>query len=135
MACKARVAGTKAVFFNLLLCLMVFYTLYYMIGSVCFGAFRLELFDGLFPFDFKTQVSMSSPKYLVILLSMELTYFISGLVFAAIVKKWIWDYSVTVTLSHVVLSCALVGMTMMICNGQLVAYFICQKNHSYLSDI
>ncbi|XP_032900834.1 transmembrane protein 244 [Amblyraja radiata] len=150
MACKARVAGTEAVFFNLLLCLMVFYTLYYMIGSVCFGAFRLELFDGLFPFDFKTQVSMSSPKYLVILLSMELTYFISGLVFAAIVKKWIWDYSVTVTLSHVVLSSALmgafpvawqwwvailVGMTMMIFNGQLVAYFVCQKNHSYLSDI
>lgn len=112
-----------------------------------FLCYRLELFDGLFPFDFKTQASMSSPKYLgkenntfvwkgfwneitlvpilnkipwrfwgqfllfismllVILLSMELTYFISGLLFAAIVKKRIWDYSVTVTLSHVVLSSA-----------------------------
>ncbi|XP_078279015.1 putative transmembrane protein 244 [Rhinoraja longicauda] len=149
MACKARVDGTKAVFFNLLLCLMAFYTLYYMIGSVCFGAYRLELFDGLFPFDFKTKASMSSPKYLVILLSMELTFFISGLLFAAIIKKRIWDYALTITLSHVVLSSALMGefpvawqwwvailagMMMMICNGQLVVYLICQKNHRYFTD-
>ncbi|XP_069751361.1 putative transmembrane protein 244 isoform X5 [Narcine bancroftii] len=94
------------VLLNLLKCLVIFYTLYYMIASICFGTFKLDLFDGLIPFDFKTQASKSSSKYLVNLLSMELTYFISGLLFAAIVKKWVWDYSITVALSHVMLSSA-----------------------------
>uniref|UniRef100_UPI00398F894C putative transmembrane protein 244 n=1 Tax=Pristiophorus japonicus TaxID=55135 RepID=UPI00398F894C len=149
MAFKGRIAGTKTVLLNLLQCLLVFYTLYYMIGSVCFGAFRLDSFDGLIPFDFKTQPSKSSSKYLVNLLSMELTYFTSGLLFAAIVKKWVWDYSITVTLIHVILSSAVmaefplawqwwlalgIGLFVMICNGQLVAHFICQNDHGYSSN-
>ncbi|XP_069751358.1 putative transmembrane protein 244 isoform X2 [Narcine bancroftii] len=134
------------VLLNLLKCLVIFYTLYYMIASICFGTFKLDLFDGLIPFDFKTQASKSSSKYLVNLLSMELTYFISGLLFAAIVKKWVWDYSITVALSHVMLSSAVMGefplawqwwlalvtgLLTMICNGQLVAHFVCQNDPSY----
>ncbi|XP_060703364.1 putative transmembrane protein 244 isoform X1 [Hemiscyllium ocellatum] len=149
MAFKSKTAGTKIVLLNLLQCLLVFYTLYYMIGSVCFGAFRLNSFDGLIPFDFKTQAAKSNSKYLVNLLSMELTYFTSGILFAIIVKKWVWDYSITVTLIHVILSSAVMtefplvwqwwlalggGLLMMICNGQLVAHFACQNNPAYSSN-
>ncbi|KAI9533325.1 hypothetical protein NQZ68_025719, partial [Dissostichus eleginoides] len=92
------------VFFNLLLCLVIFYSLFYMIGSVCFGAFRLDNFDGLIPFDFKTEPAESNSKYLVNLLSLELTYFCSGLLFAAVVKRRVWDYALTVTLLHVIIT-------------------------------
>ncbi|XP_019403202.1 PREDICTED: transmembrane protein 244-like [Crocodylus porosus] len=75
-----------------------------MIGSICHGAFRLDTFDGLIPFEFKTEPSYSNPKYLVSLLSMELTYFTSSLLFAALLKRWVWDYAITVTLIHVILT-------------------------------
>ncbi|XP_048413735.1 transmembrane protein 244-like isoform X6 [Stegostoma tigrinum] len=124
----------ETVLSNLLQCSLVFYTLYYMIGSVCFGAFRLDSFDGLLPFDFKTQAEKSISKYLVNLLSMELTYFTSGILFAIIVRKRVWDYSITVTLIHVILSSAGGGLLMMICNGQLVVHFVCQNNPAYSSS-
>ena len=38
------------------------------------------------------------------LLSMELTYFCSGLLFAAVVRRWVWDYALTVTLLHILLT-------------------------------
>ncbi|XP_072404157.1 putative transmembrane protein 244 isoform X2 [Chiloscyllium punctatum] len=112
-------------------------------------ALRLNSFDGLIPFDFKTQAAKSNSKYLVNLLSMELTYFTSGILFAIIVKKWVWDYSITVTLIHVILSSAVMtefplawqwwlalggGLLMMICNGQLVAHCVCQNNPAYSSS-
>ncbi|XP_061676764.1 putative transmembrane protein 244 isoform X3 [Syngnathoides biaculeatus] len=75
-----------------------------MIGSVCFGAFRLDDFDGRIPFDFKTKPEDSASKYLVNLLSLELTYFCSGLLFAAVVKRRVWDYALTVTCLHVFIS-------------------------------
>uniref|UniRef100_A0AAY5KKD4 Transmembrane protein 244 n=1 Tax=Esox lucius TaxID=8010 RepID=A0AAY5KKD4_ESOLU len=105
MAFRGKVADTRTVLVHLLLCLVIFYSVYYMIGSVCFGAFRLEHFDGLIPFDFKTEPTNleSNSKYLVNLLSMELTYFCSGLLFAAVVR-WVWDYALTVTLLHVLLT-------------------------------
>ncbi|XP_072101834.1 putative transmembrane protein 244 isoform X2 [Mobula birostris] len=105
----------------------------------------LDSFDGLIPFDFKTPASTSSSKYLVNLLSMELTYFISGLLFAAIVKERVWDYSFTVALSHILLTSAVmvefplvwqwwlalgVGLLLMIGDGQLVAHFVCRNNPS-----
>lgn len=46
-------------------------------------------------------------SYIVVpvnLLSMELTYFCSGLLFAAVVRRWVWDYALTVTLLHVLLT-------------------------------
>ncbi|XP_072884541.1 putative transmembrane protein 244 isoform X2 [Hemitrygon akajei] len=117
-----------------------------MFASICFGAFGLDSFDGLIPFDFKTPTSISSSKYLVNLLSMEFTYFISGLLFAAIVKEWVWDYSLTVTLNHILLTSAVmvefplawqwwlalgVGLFLMIGSGQLAAHFVCRNNPSY----
>ncbi|KAF6739710.1 Transmembrane protein 244 [Oryzias melastigma] len=104
MAFKGNAVDSKTVLFNLLLCLLIFYSLFYMIGSVCFGAFRLNHFDGLIPFDFKTEPADSNSKYLVNLLSLELTYFCSGLFFAAVVKKQVWDYALTVTLLHIIIT-------------------------------
>ncbi|KPP77526.1 transmembrane protein 244-like [Scleropages formosus] len=136
----------STILLHLLLCLVIFYTLYYMIGSVCFGAFRLDNFDGLIPFDFKIELTESNSKYLVNLLSMELTFFSSGLLFAAVVKRWVWDYALTVTVFHVLLTSIVMqefplvwqwwlalgsGLFLMICNGQLIAYFACQSEPKY----
>ncbi|XP_014039641.1 transmembrane protein 244 isoform X2 [Salmo salar] len=106
MAFRGKVADTRTVLVHLLLWLVIFYSLHYMIVSVCFGAFRLDHFDGLIPFDFKTEPTNleSNSKYLVNLLSMELTYFCSVLLFAAVVRRWVWDYALTVTLLHVLLT-------------------------------
>ncbi|XP_061109214.1 putative transmembrane protein 244 isoform X1 [Conger conger] len=146
MAFKVKAADSKTVLLRLGLCVLIFYTLYYMVASVCFGAFRLQHFDGLIPFDFRTEPTESSAKYLVNLLSMELTFFCSGLLFAAVVQRWVWDYALTVTLVHVLLTCAVMqefpviwqwwlalgsGLFLMICNGQLIAHFACQSDPSY----
>ncbi|XP_062890845.1 putative transmembrane protein 244 [Mobula hypostoma] len=154
MAFKDRVLGTKTILLNLLVCLLVIYTVYYLFASVCIGAFGHDSFDGLIPFDFKTPASTSSSKYLVSfftllvnLLSTELTYFISGLLFAAVVKERVWDDSFTVALNHILLTSAVkvefplvwqwclaladVGLLLMIGNGQLVAHFVCRNNPSY----
>uniref|UniRef100_A0A673ASA0 Transmembrane protein 244 n=1 Tax=Sphaeramia orbicularis TaxID=375764 RepID=A0A673ASA0_9TELE len=148
MAFKGKAVDSKTVLFNLLLCLVIFYSLFYMIGSVCFGAFRLDQFDGLIPFDFKTEPAESNSKYLVNLLSLELTYFCSGILFAAVVRRRVWDYALTVTLLHVLITslgdfpwcgsgvfCFSIGsgLFLMICNGQLIAYFTCQSDQSYAS--
>ncbi|XP_024124055.1 transmembrane protein 244 isoform X1 [Oryzias melastigma] len=148
MAFKGNAVDSKTVLFNLLLCLLIFYSLFYMIGSVCFGAFRLNHFDGLIPFDFKTEPADSNSKYLVNLLSLELTYFCSGLFFAAVVKKQVWDYALTVTLLHIIITSLVMlevpmvwqwwlalgsGLFLMICNGQLISYFMCQNDESYVT--
>uniref|UniRef100_A0A3Q3VSQ3 Transmembrane protein 244 n=1 Tax=Mola mola TaxID=94237 RepID=A0A3Q3VSQ3_MOLML len=96
---------------------------------------RLDHFDGLIPFDFKTEPAESNSKYLVNLVSLELTYFCSGLLFAAVVRRRVWDYAVTVTLLHVMITSlgknCFHGLFLMICNGQLIAYFTCQSDQSY----
>ncbi|XP_078069685.1 putative transmembrane protein 244 [Mustelus asterias] len=96
-----KVADTKTVLLQLLTCLTTFYAVYYVIGSILFATFRLETYDVLIPFDFKTEPSFPSSKYMVNLISMEMTYFVSGLLFAGVVKEWVWDYAITVTLIHV----------------------------------
>ncbi|XP_030394979.1 transmembrane protein 244-like [Gopherus evgoodei] len=137
---SGSVPGIKTILVHLLLCLVTFYAVYYMIGSICSGAFRMDTFDGLIPFEFNTEASHSNPKYLVNLLSMELTYFTSGLLFAALLKRWVWDYAITVTLVHVALTSVVMeqfplvwhwwlalgsGLFIMIFSGQLVTHFAC----------
>ncbi|XP_053123027.1 transmembrane protein 244-like [Hemicordylus capensis] len=114
-----------------------------MMGSVCCGAFRLNTFDAFIPFEFKTEPSYSNPSYLASVLSMEITFFTSGLLFAGLLKRWVWDYAITVTLGHVLLTSAVMeefpliwqwwlalasGLFLMICNGELVTYFICSNS-------
>ncbi|XP_051880875.1 transmembrane protein 244 [Pristis pectinata] len=101
MAVKFKATDTKTILLQLLLCLTIFYAVYYIMGIIFFGAFRLETYDEFMPFDFKTEPSYSSSKYKVNLVSMELTYFVCGLLFAGVIKEWIWDYAITVTLIHV----------------------------------
>lgn len=43
-------------------------------------------------------------SFSVNLVSLELTYFCSGLLFAAVVKRRVWDYALTVTLVHVAIT-------------------------------
>ena len=43
---------------------------------------------------------------LVGVISTEVTYILGGLVFAWIVEEWVWDYAITVTLLHVVMTVA-----------------------------
>lgn len=39
-------------------------------------------------------------------ISTEVTYVLGGLVFAWIVEEWVWDYAITVTLLHIVMTVA-----------------------------
>ncbi|XP_078236321.1 putative transmembrane protein 244 isoform X9 [Pogona vitticeps] len=77
-----------------------------MIWSICCGIFRLKTFGLLTPFEFKTEPSFSSPDYLAKVLATSLTFFTSGLLFAVLLRRWVWDYAITVTLTHVLLTFA-----------------------------
>ncbi|XP_061482073.1 putative transmembrane protein 244, partial [Rhineura floridana] len=54
----------QIVLLNLLLCVVIFYSVYYVVLCFCFTAFRLQMLDGLAPFDFKTNPSWINPYYL-----------------------------------------------------------------------
>ncbi|KAF7242460.1 hypothetical protein EYD10_11154, partial [Varanus komodoensis] len=97
---------SEVIILHTLLGLLIFYTVYYMTGSICYGAFRINSFGMLIPFGFKTEPSFSNSSYLANVLAMEITFFISGLLFALLLRWWIWDYAITVTLAHVLLTCA-----------------------------
>ncbi|KAI1240956.1 hypothetical protein IHE44_0009408, partial [Lamprotornis superbus] len=62
------------------------------------------MLDGLAPFDFKTNPSWINPYYLVLVISLEITFFICGLLFALVVEEWVWDYAVTVTIIHIIIT-------------------------------
>ncbi|XP_044291258.1 transmembrane protein 244-like isoform X3 [Varanus komodoensis] len=137
----------EVIILHTLLGLLIFYTVYYMTGSICYGAFRINSFGMLIPFGFKTEPSFSNSSYLANVLAMEITFFISGLLFALLLRWWIWDYAITVTLAHVLLTCAVMkefplvwqwwlalagGLFFMTCSGELLTYLACH-DANYLS--
>ncbi|XP_044291259.1 transmembrane protein 244-like isoform X4 [Varanus komodoensis] len=122
----------EVIILHTLLGLLIFYTVYYMTGSICYGAFRINSFGMLIPFGFKTEPSFSNSSYLANVLAMEITFFISGLLFALLLRWWIWDYAITVTLAHVLLTCAAGGLFFMTCSGELLTYLACH-DANYLS--
>nr|XP_020655350.1 transmembrane protein 244 isoform X2 [Pogona vitticeps] len=139
----------KAITLHILLCLLVFYTVYYMIWSICCGIFRLKTFGLLTPFEFKTEPSFSSPDYLAKVLATSLTFFTSGLLFAVLLRRWVWDYAITVTLTHVLLTFAVMkefpfiwqwwlalasDLLLMICSGELVTYLACSDANNLSAD-
>ncbi|XP_066494885.1 putative transmembrane protein 244 [Tiliqua scincoides] len=139
----SRVAAIKAIILQIGLCLLIFYTVYYVIGSICYGAFRLHPFDVLLPFEFKTEPAYSNPNYLANVLSTEITFFISGPLFGVLLRRWVWDYAITVTLGHVLITFAVMkewplvwhwwlalasGLFLMICSGELLIYFAFTDN-------
>ncbi|KAF4796259.1 Transmembrane protein [Turdus rufiventris] len=131
MALKVKTAETKVVLMNLLICIIVFYTVYYVVLSVCFAVFRIKMLDGLAPFDFKTNPSWINPYYLVLVISLEITFFICGLLFALVVEEWVWDYAVTVTIIHIIITSVGSGVISMICGGQILAYCLFKDNFIY----
>ncbi|XP_077343013.1 putative transmembrane protein 244 isoform X2 [Lithobates pipiens] len=131
MALKIQVSDAKVVLQNLFLCTAVFYTVYYFTNAICFLALRLENFDELGPFDFKTTPSWSNRKYLGNVISLETTFLISSAVFVFIVEEWIWDYACTVTVIHVGITSLGLGLMSMIFGGQILAYLLYKDNFIY----
>uniref|UniRef100_A0A3B3SMX2 Transmembrane protein 244 n=1 Tax=Paramormyrops kingsleyae TaxID=1676925 RepID=A0A3B3SMX2_9TELE len=104
----------------------------------------------LAPFDFTIQDSWENPKYLVSVISTEVTYLLSGLLFGWLVDECMWDYAITVTLIHVGFTVAVMsdfpsaehwwaalgsGLLMMICTGQLLAYRLLRSNFVHPADL
>nr|XP_020459259.1 transmembrane protein 244 isoform X1 [Monopterus albus] len=142
---------TQVVLQNLLMCMVCFYSLYYIMVSLCIGLLRVHEINSLLaPFDYTTQPSWQNPKYLVGVISTEVTYVLGGPVFAWIVEEWVWDYAITVTLLHIVMTVAVMsdvpsaehwwialgsGLVMMIFGGQLLAYKFFRSNFVYPAEL
>lgn len=43
-------------------------------------------------------------SFIVLVVSLEITFFICGLLFALVVEEWVWDYAVTVTVIHIIIT-------------------------------
>uniref|UniRef100_A0A8C4RMX4 Transmembrane protein 244 n=1 Tax=Erpetoichthys calabaricus TaxID=27687 RepID=A0A8C4RMX4_ERPCA len=80
------------------------------------------------------------------LISLEVSYAVSGLLFVWIVEEWVWDYAITITLFHIGLTTAVMsdfpaavhwwialgsGLSVMIIGGQLLAYKLYKNNFIY----
>ncbi|XP_061757230.1 transmembrane protein 244 isoform X3 [Nerophis ophidion] len=147
----SRCDCSQVVLQNLLMCMVCFYSLYYTVVSLCIGLLRVHEINSLLaPFDYTTQPSWQNPKYLVGVISTEVTYVLGGLVFAWIVEEWVWDYAITVTLLHVAMTVAVMsdvpstehwwmalgsGLVMMIFGGQLLAYKLFRSNFVYPAEL
>ncbi|XP_074471716.1 putative transmembrane protein 244 isoform X1 [Sebastes fasciatus] len=151
LSLKTTPSDTLVVLQNLLMCMVCFYSLYYIVVSVCIGLLRVHEINSLLaPFDYTTQPSWQNPKYLVGVISTEVTYVLGGLVFAWIVEEWVWDYAITVTLLHVAMTVAVMsdfpsaehwwialgsGLVMMIFGGQLMAHKLFRSNFVYPAEL
>ncbi|XP_069345282.1 putative transmembrane protein 244 [Eulemur rufifrons] len=104
MALQVRVAPSKVVLQNLVMCVILFYAVYYV--SLSMGCLMLKVYelDVLAPFDFKTNPSWLNTNYKVLLISTEVTYFVCGLLFVLVVEEWVWDYAILVTILHVAIT-------------------------------
>ncbi|XP_069624066.1 putative transmembrane protein 244 isoform X2 [Ranitomeya imitator] len=131
MALKIKLSETKVVLQNLFICTLVFYTVLYLAHIICFIILRLDSFDELGPFDINTSPSWANKKYLANLISLETTFLVSSILFVLLVEEWIWDYGCTVTVIHVTVTSLGIGLTAMICGGQILAYFLYKNNFIY----
>ncbi|KAM5282567.1 LOW QUALITY PROTEIN: putative transmembrane protein 244 [Hipposideros larvatus] len=144
MALQVRVAPSKVALQNLLICVILFYTYYAVLGMACRVLTVYEL-DVLAPFDFKTKSSWLNTNYKVLLVSMEVTYFVGGLVFILVVEEWVWDYAISVIILHVAITStvmlefpltshwwdAISSLISMLCRGQTLAYCLFKDNFIY----
>ncbi|XP_017388778.1 transmembrane protein 244 isoform X2 [Cebus imitator] len=146
MALQVRLAPSKVVLQKLLLCVILFYTVYYVSLSVGCVMFQVHELDFLAPFDFKTNPSWRNIYYKVLLVSTEVTYFVCGLLFVPVVEEWVWDYAISVTILHVAITSTVMlefpltshwwaalgsGLISMICGGQILAYCLFKDNFIY----
>ncbi|XP_068121558.1 putative transmembrane protein 244 [Hyperolius riggenbachi] len=136
--------STMNIYFCILLCLLIFYTVFYMASTVCAGFLRIEDFDWMIPFRHTLLPSSNSSGYHVQVISLGVTFFLSGLLFVPIVGSMVWDYSITVTFLHFIICCIVTqefpvtwqwwlqtgcGLLLMIASGQILAYFTCRNSH------
>ncbi|XP_008689338.2 transmembrane protein 244 [Ursus maritimus] len=75
MALRTRVAPSKLVLQNLLICVILFCTVYYAVLGMCCLMLKVYELDVLAPFDFKTNPSRLNTNYKVLLVSTQVTYF------------------------------------------------------------
>ncbi|CAM9576282.1 putative transmembrane protein 244 isoform X2 [Lampetra fluviatilis] len=133
--------STTTILLKLVTCLFIFYSAFYTVSSLCLGVFRMDKFDGLMPFDFNEPPSLK-PSYIAILISTEVTFLLSGLLFAIVVRGWLWDYAVSVTVVHIITTCIVslsfplvwhwwaaigCGLVLMATSGQLMALIVCRE--------
>ncbi|XP_070079873.1 putative transmembrane protein 244 isoform X3 [Equus caballus] len=131
MALRITVAPSKVVLQNFLICVILFYAVYYaVLGMGCMTLKVYEL-DVLAPFDFKTNPSWLNTNYKVLLVSTEVTYFVCGFLFVLVVEEWVWDYAISVTILHVAITSTGSGLILMICGGQTLAYCLFKDNFIY----
>ncbi|KAG7461009.1 hypothetical protein MATL_G00205090 [Megalops atlanticus] len=156
MSIKTKISDTWVVLQNLVICFLSFYSVYYISSFTLHppslhSATRANDVDTLLaPFDYTTQPSWQNPKYLVSVISTELTFMVAGLMFAWIVEEWVWDYAITITLIHIGLTIAVMsdfpstehwwitlgcGLLMMIFGGQLLAYRLFRNNFVYPAEL
>ncbi|XP_075059161.1 putative transmembrane protein 244 [Mixophyes fleayi] len=146
MALKIKVPKTQIILQNLFICTTIFYTVYYLTHTICFIILRLDTFDELGPFDFKTSPSWANKKYLANFISLETTFLVSSVIFVFVVEEWIWDYACTITVIHVAVTSLVmmefpivahwwtsigIGLTTMVCGGQILAYLLYKDNFIY----
>ncbi|XP_066446968.1 putative transmembrane protein 244 [Eleutherodactylus coqui] len=146
MALKIKISETKIVLQNLLICTLIFYAVLYLAYIICFITLRLDSFDELGPFDFKTSPSWSNKKYLANVISLESTFLVCSILFVLVVEEWIWDYGTTVTVIHITVASLVnmefpvtahwwtaigIGLISMICGGQILAYQLYKNNFIY----
>ncbi|XP_072281377.1 putative transmembrane protein 244 [Pyxicephalus adspersus] len=132
------------IYFYILLCLLIFYTVFYIASTVCAGFLRIENYDWSMPFRHTILPSLNSSEYLVQVIPAEVTFLLSGLLFVPVVGSMVWDYSTTVSFLHVII-CYIVtqefpvmwqwwlqigcGLLLMITSGQTLAYFACRNTY------
>ncbi|XP_022102596.1 transmembrane protein 244-like [Acanthaster planci] len=145
----AEYSSSLAVVFWLFLSLLSFYTVFYITASLVHGIFQLSNFDGTIPFHYKSFENIftnstvwSTQPFLGDFIALECTYFFSAFVFLTFLRQRLWDFSITVTVVHSAITCAvnisfplvwewwiciLVGLFINISFGQLINQIINMK--------
>ncbi|XP_049510617.1 transmembrane protein 244 [Panthera uncia] len=142
----SRLCSPQVVLQNLLICVILFYTVYYAVLGMCCMMLKVYELDVLAPFDFKTNPSWLNTNYKVLLISTQVTYLVCGLLFVLVVEEWVWDYAISVTILHVAITSTVMlefpltshwwaalgsGLISMICGGQAFAYCLFKDNFIY----
>ncbi|KAF0875459.1 TM244 protein, partial [Crocuta crocuta] len=106
---SSRLCSPQVVLQNLLICVILFYAVYYTVLGMCCMMLKVYELDVLAPFDFKMHPSWLNTNYKGNWFSFPIfcqlvTYLVCGLLFVLVVEEWVWYYAVSVTILHVVIT-------------------------------
>uniref|UniRef100_A0A672MAT0 Transmembrane protein 244-like n=1 Tax=Sinocyclocheilus grahami TaxID=75366 RepID=A0A672MAT0_SINGR len=126
---------STAVLQNLLMCMLCFFSLYYIVVSLCISGVFREVDRLLAPFDYTAQPYFPAETSHNIECDLHGGDVCSG-------RVEVWDYAITVTLLHVALTVAEhwwialgSGLLMLIFGGQLLAYRLFRSNFVHPADL